>query len=522
MAVEVLLAVPESGAAVVDQAGAILAESDDLDLVARVASANDLIPALGEAGADVVVLHEDLGPVPVLDLARDVNRRFPDISLVLLAEEQTPELLRAAMAAGIRGIVTVPLTLEEFTGAVSAAGEWSRSVRDRLARADGAAAVGPAGMMVTMAGAKGGVGTTTLASLTALELARSRPDATVCLVDLDLQTGDVRALLDIAHRRSVTDLVPVAAELTTRHLDEALYAHRTGLRVLLPPVEGELGEDVRGGVAQRILGGLRSRFDVLIVDAGAIMTEAAATAVEMADHALVVTTADVLSLRAANRLVALWERLSIRRGEVHALVTRVSRDSEVQPELCRRVLSVPTLRTTVPARYRELEAAANTGNPDRIGDRIRAAVTDLAAELEDLEETPGAGGPTREEDLADRVSAGESGQSTVEFVASLPLVAIALLMAWQLVLTGWTHVLTQNAAREGAHQLAISEELDRDGDGVYDDVEDSARRRIPESWEGLEVHQEGTQVTVSVGVPVILPGVGRLMAVSSTAGAVPE
>lgn len=524
MPVEVLLAVPETAPTVADQATAILEESGDLRLVTRVGSGNDVAPVLADRAVDVIVFHEELGPVPVLDLARDVNRRFPDVSLILLAEEQTPELLRSAMAAGMRATVTVPLSLEEFAGAVSAAGEWSQSVRDRMSRSEGGAGQGRPGMMLTLAGAKGGVGTTTVATLVSLHLARTRSDTSVCLVDLDLQTGDVRALLDLTHRRSVVDLVPVAGELTTRHLDEALFLHRSGLSVLLPPVEGEMGEDVGSAAAQRILGGLRARFDVLIVDAGATMTEAAATAVEMADHALVVTSADVLSLRGANRLVALWDRLAVRRGGAHALVTRVSRDSEVQPELCRRVLDVPVLRTTVPARFRELEGAANTGSPDRVGDRIRDAVTRLTTELDDLEQTPDEDdtGLTSDEALADRVSAGGSGQSTVEFVAALPLVALALLLAWQLVLTGWTHVLTQNAAREGARQLSVSPAVDEDGDGVWDDVAASARRRIPASWDGLDVRQQGTQVTVAVDVPVILPGVGRLTAISSTAGAVRE
>ena len=129
--------------------------------------------------------------------------------------------------------------------------------------------------MVAIAGAKGGVGATTVAVHLALEAARRGPDRSVCLVDFDLQAGDVRSYLDLTHRRSVGDLVDVASDLSSRQLDESLSAHPSGLRVLLPPPEGERAEDVTGDVARRILGALRSRFDVVVVDVGAMSPRAA-------------------------------------------------------------------------------------------------------------------------------------------------------------------------------------------------------------------------------------------------------
>lgn len=523
MAFQVLLAVPDP--AVSDQAAAMLEESDDLHLAVRVTSGNAVAPVLTDTGIDVIVLHERLGPVPALDLARDLNRRFPAVSLILLVEDQTPELLRAAMSAGIRATITVPLALEEFTGALLAAGEWSQAVRDRMATGD-EPAVTPAGMMLVLAGGKGGVGTTTLATLLARHLAGVRDIGSVCLVDLDLQTGDVRALLDITHRRSIADLVGVADELTTRHLDESLFPHASGLRILLPPLEGELAEDVDATAARRILGGLRARFDLVLVDVGAVMTDASATAIEMADHLLVVTTTDVPSLRGTNRLLAMLDRLAIRRDGIRALVNQVSRDSEVQPDLCARVLDVPVLGTSVPARFRELESAVNTGDLGRVGDDVSRAVAAVADELERLGEAPAArevGEPPSETEIEDRVAAGQWGQTTAEFLAALPLLVLALLIAWQFVLVGWTYVMTQHAAREGAHQLAISEAPDADGDGIPDDVAATVRRRLPDGWlDGLDLTLAGTSVRVEVDVPVVVPRLGRLITVSSTAGAVPE
>ena len=116
-------------------------------------------------------------------------------------------------------------------------------MRDRVAGEESASgALG--GQLVAVAGAKGGVGTTTIALHLGLAAARLAPGRPVCLVDFDLQKGDFRALLDTPHRRSVVDLVTVSNEISVRHLQETLYTHKEGFRLLLAPEEGEKAEDV--------------------------------------------------------------------------------------------------------------------------------------------------------------------------------------------------------------------------------------------------------------------------------------
>jgi pilus assembly protein CpaE len=243
--------------------------------------------------------------------------------------------------------------------------------------------VGLGGRMVVVAGAKGGVGTTTLAAQLALEGASAAKNRPVCLVDLDLQTGDVGVLLDVAHRRSIADLIEVVDDISARHLDETLYRHQSGLRVLLAPPEGELAEDVTGAIARQVLGAIKFRHEVVVVDVGCRVSEATAAAVEMADDVVVIVTPDVPAMRAANRLISMWERLQIRKDGMRCVVNRVSKDLEIQPELVRRVVDVPTVPSTIPASFRALEQALNTGAPARLQDGLfKRAMANLALELE--------------------------------------------------------------------------------------------------------------------------------------------
>ncbi|MGH2698713.1 MAG: AAA family ATPase, partial [Actinomycetota bacterium] len=309
MSYKILLGIGESSLA--GQAADLMAEDGDLAVVGAVGQAGDVMSTLASVEIDVVVLHEDIGPLPVMDLAREVGQRYPQVSIVLVVRERTPEILRAALQAGARDVLATPLSFEELQG-VKAAGAWTQQLRER-ARGEAAStmSLGIGGQLVAVSGAKGGAGCSTVALHLALTAAGGR-GRSVCLADFDLQSGDIGILLDLSHRRSVFDLLDVAHELSARVLEDALYVHESGLRVLLAPQDGEQEEDVTAPAARRILGALKSNFDVVIVDVGSVVTEANAVAIDMADRVLMVATPDVPSLRAANRTLEMWNRLEIR------------------------------------------------------------------------------------------------------------------------------------------------------------------------------------------------------------------
>jgi pilus assembly protein CpaE len=396
---------------------------------------------------------------------------------------------------------------------VLAAASWTHALRRRAERDAGGELIG-VGRVVTVVGAKGGVGTTMAAVHLALA-ARELGEPGVCLVEYDLQAGDVRAFLDLPYRRSVADLVPVADELTTRHLTEALYTHATGLRVLLGPQEGEQAETVTAAAARNILTAIRTREDLTIVDAGSTLSEASAIAVEMADTVLIVATPDVVALRGVVRVCSLWERLKIEPPEVAMLLNRTSRKLEVQSDLARRVVPVPVLQTTVPADFFALESAVNTGIPAASG-ASDAMLRPMAAVLGEISALGARAEPEARADRAKSIVArfaGESGQATIEFAGLLPLALLVLILLWQIVLVGATFLFAGHAAREGARALAV-------GDNVADAVE----KGLPGAWQSdlrsvtpvtkqtcdgkgpTSTSEIDGCVTVSVHTPLLVPG----------------
>lgn len=365
----------------------LLSQLPDAEPVPPVADSTQLVDTLARLAAEsvdelpeVVVVHERIGPVPALELIREVALRFPAVGVILVTSDAGPGLFAAAMDSGARGLVTLPLGYEELAMRVQAVAQWSVGVRRHLGHGSDVFS-GVGGTVVTVSGAKGGTG----ATLTAIQLALAAQASgrTAALVDMDLQTGDIASYLDIQFRRSVVDLAAIT-DISPRVLADAVFRHDTGLALLLAPGEGERGEEVTDRAARQIISALRSRYEVVVVDCGAQLGGAGAAAVEMADTALLVTTPDVVAVRAAKRTVRMWDRLQIRKAEeTTVVVNRHTRGTEIQPPLVQRITGTALARTAVPANFKELQAAVDAGRIHELDGKstVKQALWALAGEL---------------------------------------------------------------------------------------------------------------------------------------------
>ncbi|WP_435272392.1 AAA family ATPase [Streptomyces parvulus] len=385
MATRILPAVGDADA--VRSVTTLLSQLPDAEPVAPVADSTQLVDTLARLAAEsvdelpeVVIVHERIGPVPALELIREVALRFPAVGVILVTSDPGPGLFQAAMDYGARGLVALPLGYEELASRVQAVAQWSAGVRRHLG-SGGDVFTGAGGTVVTVSGAKGGVGTT----LTAIQLALAAQASghATALLDMDLQAGDVASFLDVQFRRSVADLAAIT-DLSPRVLADAVFRHDSGLALLLAPGEGERGEEVTDRAARQIIGALRRRYEVVVVDCGAQLGGAGAAAVEMADTALLVTTPDVVAVRGAKRAVRMWDRLQIRKAEeTTVVVNRHTRGTEIQPPLIQRITGTALAATAVPANFKELQSAVDAGRVHELDARstVKQALWALAGEL---------------------------------------------------------------------------------------------------------------------------------------------
>jgi pilus assembly protein CpaE len=497
-----------------------LTEIGDVEIAFVAESTSELVTAVLRFEPDVVFIHDQLGPQPVLDVMRDLGLRRPGSASLIVTSDTATESYISAMEAGARGVVPYPLSFEEVQGRLIAAVDWARTMQ-RLVSGEGGddAATGRANV-VAFSGAKGGVGTTTLAVHMGLDVVREVRGHRVVLVDLDLEKGDVSSLLEVRYRTSVADLAKVADDLSVQTVLDAVVPHESGLHLLLTPQDVREVEFVGPQAVRRIVTALRQHYDLVLLDVGSHATPVQAAAVEISDEVLVVSTPDVLSLRTMRRNLDTWETLGVRKPDtVRVLLNKASKHDEVQPDTVRKLAQAPVVSVGVPAMFRKLEPSVNARDPlltreqgwwktlRAIGKEVglvRLPVNqDLAADLvtagqqsrRAAREGRGRKGRGRGRLTGDR------GSAAIETVGLIPSIFLVVAFCWQVAIVGVTFVWSGYAAQAASHAVQLGQ-----------DPGPVARDRVPGYFrDGMQVvgpsTEDGDRVRVSLRVPLFAPGV---------------
>lgn len=214
------------------------------------------------------------------------------------------------------------------------------------------------GKLLVFFGCRGGAGATMLSVNVASSLARG--GASVCVVDLDLQLGDVFVALDLEPNTSIAGLAREMDALDAAALRRRLVRHDSGVYALsqtgrLDDVDPELGERLPA-----LLTCLLGHFDYVVADGVRDFGDCALPVLDMADRIALVLTQDVQAIRRAARVSQLFRKLGYPEHKVHVVVNRHSGKAPVEESEIERVLSMP-IAATVRNDYARLRQSLDEG-----------------------------------------------------------------------------------------------------------------------------------------------------------------
>ena len=227
--------------------------------------------------------------------------------VILVGPVPTPELLLAAMRAGISEYLPEPVAEADLRAALDRAQHlWERVQAPQSFKAAPAAGqAGQDGRIVLVLGAKGGIGTTTVAVNLADALTRQGAGRTA-LLDLAQPQGETPIFLDLEHTYTWADVAQNIERLDATYLESVMARHRSGLAVL-PAPDFSAEASLEPEVLLQILELLRHGYAQVVVDlgtgAGAGNGEAIMEALDMADDVLLVLDLSLPCLARAKRFL---------------------------------------------------------------------------------------------------------------------------------------------------------------------------------------------------------------------------
>ncbi len=222
---------------------------------------------------------------------------------------------------------------------------------------------GTPGQVVAFYGAKGGVGTTTLAINAAIALHRQLRRKVV-LVDANLQFGDHRVFLDVGNDRfSIVDAV-TAPGIDADLLAQLVIHHDSGIDLLVAPTRPEEAEHVS---AERhhmatLVETLRRMYDYVLVDLDKRLDDHSLDIIAAADRLLVVMTADLSCIKNVRLVLETMTQIGVPDDAVELVLNRSNAYTGIGPRSIEAVLK-RTIRYQVVNDYRTAISALNSGEP---------------------------------------------------------------------------------------------------------------------------------------------------------------
>ena len=266
-----------------------------VSLACPVGDLSDAWDALDETICDLVVIGCGGDGERALSFIAAAVKERPQVPIVVAYQGTPNGFVNAAFEAGADEVLMLPAVSEN----AAAASDVLFTFQKALARRNGApsASAQRHSQMICVLGPKGGIGKTVVASNLAVALASE--GASVALVDLNLQCGDLALALGLQPDRTIYDLATSGGALDAEKLEAFLGRHESGVRVLMAPTRPDQSSSVTTEFLDRAYSLLRAMHDFVIVDTPPGFTPEVIASIDGASDVCMVATLDVLSLKSA-------------------------------------------------------------------------------------------------------------------------------------------------------------------------------------------------------------------------------
>ena len=237
------------------------------------------------------------------------------------------------------------------------------------------------GTVVTIFGAKGGIGKTTIATNLATALVHTT-QANVVLVDMDTRFGDVAIMMDIAVERSIADLGRHIDELDRESIKESLARHHTGVSILPAPLHPTEWRNLTPQHIEKIIDLLAQGHDYVVIDTPGTFNEIIAATLELGDLILLVTSMDIASIKDTALALEMLRAADVSEDKVKLIINHSTSANTLREEDVERVLEY-RVTWRIPHDY-NVATSNQLGIPIVIAKpyaRVSRAITDMAYAL---------------------------------------------------------------------------------------------------------------------------------------------
>jgi pilus assembly protein CpaE len=265
-----------------------------LGVAGEVGYGTEAVSVALDARPDIILVAVEEPSGRPLETVEALANALPDTPIIIYSSINDAEAVRRSMVFGARDYIVKPVQSARL---LEAANTVLVQEEIRQMRRAGQLSTGHGrGTVITVAGAKGGIGKTVIAVNLALALQRETGKR-VAILDADTHFGDVATMLDLSPTQTVAGLLRQRDGASRESVREFLTTHGSGLEVLAAPSDDDGWTAYDGDDLRRIVDLLAQTHDFVVVDTAGSFDTYVRAAVEASTLTLVVTTGEVSSVR---------------------------------------------------------------------------------------------------------------------------------------------------------------------------------------------------------------------------------
>jgi pilus assembly protein CpaE len=312
-----------------DHLSRLLSLEDGIDVAGGAGSGEEAIQMAMEVRPDVVVMDINMPGMDGVAAAEIISQRLPASPIIMMSVHGEAEQLKRSLTAGAREFLVKPFSADEFSTTIRRVYEKELIRRQQVEAAMPAVPTGPQldaadlgeHQIIGVFSPKGGAGRTTIATNLALALHRET-GGRVCLVDANLQFGDVGVLLNLNPKnRSMLDAVETGepdADIT----NSVVIDHSTGIRVLLAPPSPEGADLVTPAYLRKMVDHLSETHDFVVVDLPSALNDHSLAIMDAADQIVVLTALEITTIKNVRLFLEVADQLEYDRSKIRLVVNR--------------------------------------------------------------------------------------------------------------------------------------------------------------------------------------------------------
>ena len=319
--------------------------------------------------AVVLTLPEE--PEAAWNVCRQISATCPSTAIICASHNHSPDLIIESMRAGAHDFLRLPIDEIEL-----------KAVLDHTEKhwLEKGAALSRRGRVIAVFPSRGGSG----ASFIAANLAVGLNTATV-LVDLNVQAGALDLFLGVKPKFSIVDLAVNRERWDDSLIDRFLLSYSDKVSLLAAPREVEQADELTVDGVADVLSALQDRYDYTVLDLPHRFDALTVAGLDQADEILLVLTLDIVSARAAQRTLAVFNRLNYGSKRLRLILNRCNRQSDLEVQYIESFLHT-RISHYISDDYRTVVNSINIGQPlvKSVQSGRSASLSLVTAELKSL------------------------------------------------------------------------------------------------------------------------------------------